>query len=362
MLKKIAFLLVLLPFILDIKSLSENPSTLAWQDMGCDTTRIVNQLSFYDITIPFRLSDSLKTRSINRVYAVITDGGTHSWATVTANKGERPWQIAQIQQSLPSQWNMLSLSWKDTEYLWSLAETPSYLYDRWEKLLSPARKDFLTKRDSVVRTFPKIYPGFTAKVYSDLRKANTQSGLLKMGKSASPLSHHQFGLASDLSIYNRGNHAHSFETYKKLDTLSSSLGMMWGGKFKGFIDPNHIQLFGNSSDLVKQFPDLRFEFEPFRRYYLNRVQKFIAAGKEEKSLDTQALLATLNQLRKNEPCACENKVVPTPLAIQQIQIEAKAIGYVSDTDILLIGDTNKQLLTLYMPTRKPISQRLGKWR
>jgi hypothetical protein len=198
------------------------------------------------------------------------------------------------------------------------------------------------------------------KVYADLRRANTQTGLLKAGKSASPLSHHQFGLASDVNIFKNGKRSQSFETYKKLD--QSNNGLTWGGNFKGFVDPNHVQYFLNSAKMLETFPELRFEFEPFRQYYTNRIYKFIAAGKADKAQDTQDLLTTLNQLRENEPCTCDQVKFGQNSAAKAIEDQAQILGYQPNNDILIIGNINLQTMNLHLPANATISGRMGKWK
>lgn len=351
----------LLPILLNTETKRPSNALPSWEDKGCDTSYRANAINVYDMVIPFRLTDSLKKKPINRVYVFIKNGKQNEWACVTANPNERPWQITKMpeQHQLFENWAMKTLNWQETEYLWALADSPVYLYDRWEKLLGPTRQEFIIKRDDLASSFPEMYPGFSMKVYADLRKANTQSGLLKAGKSAAPLSHHQFGLASDVNIFKNGKRAQSYETYKKLD--DSNTGLTWGGNFKGFIDPNHIQYFLNSATMLETFPELRFEFEPYRQYYLNRVHKFVEAGKADKAQDTQDLLTRLNELRANEPCVCQNeshkKLINSGL-IKQIE----SLGYQPTNDLLIIGNLDNQTLTLQWPNQESITQRIGRWR
>ena len=360
-LKRFLFIGLLLPLWLFLKKeVSPKIRPLApWESKNCDTTYRANSLKIYDLVIPFRLVDSLRTKPANRVYVVIKSGSQFEWACVTANAGERPWQITKMQDA-PTNWAMKTLTWQETEYLWALADRPTYLYDRWEKLLASTRQEFVVKRDDLASVFPELHPGYSMKVYADLRKANTQTGLLKAGKSAAPLSHHQFGLASDVNIFKNGKRSQSFETYKKLD--ESNNGLTWGGNFKGFVDPNHIQYFQNSAKMLEAFPELRFEFEPFRSYYTNRVYKFIAAGKEDKAQDTQDLLTTLNNLRQNEPCTCQQAKFGQNSSVKTIENQVQTIGYQANNDILLIGNIDLQTMSLQLPAQTTISERIGRWK
>lgn len=342
------------------------PDTLSkptWEDLGCDTLQRADSLNIYDLVIPFRLADSLRTRLTKapKIYVLVSDeNGVQYWSVLTGTMGGSP-QLVDIPVDNPKlSGKYRSLSWLDQTYLWSLADAPTYLYHRWEPLLADSRKKFMSRRDSLLNIYEKQYPKYDLKLSSDLRTASSQSAFLKKGASSVPLSHHQFGLASDVAIVYRKQYQRNYQPYKQLGELTAQAGLHWGGNFVGFIDPPHVQLFYNSGEMVKTYPPLRFEFEPYRGYYLKRVRQRIAEGKEALILDTQQLLTELNQLRKHQPCPCEKATIaPADTSIQQLLLST---NYQADTDILLHGNLATQTITLTHPSAVSLQVKLGKWR
>jgi hypothetical protein len=137
--------------------------------------------------------------------------------------------------------------------------------------------------------------------------------------------------------------------------------MTWGGNFVGFIDPGHIQLFRNGAEMVRKYPDLIFEFEPYRPQYNAWMNKMIFAGKEQKANDTKELLIELNNYKKDKPCPCLNAKVKTPLnIISNIQNQVEREGYQPKTDLLLVGDLKTKTLSL-VTVNGIITYGLGIW-
>lgn len=332
----------------------------AWQDRGCDTTQKVKDIRIYDIVQPFYENDTLLAQQLkpNAVFVAIADNdesGTVHFTGVQAQGEERPNVI-----SFPNDKNVLPSTWQDQEYLWALASSPHYLYDRWERLLNQERADFLMKRDSVLHTMRQKHG--SVRVISDLRSMTNQRKYLKSNRSAAPVSMHNLGLATDFGVIRGGSVSNNFGHYKLLDSLTEQLGMTWGGNFVGFVDPGHIQRYKNGAELVRKFPDLRFEFEPYRGFYLGWMNKMIKAGKEQKAGDTKELLTELNKVRQDKPCPCEKSSLNPPTAIiNKAENMLSKVGYQRQTDVLLLADLRSQTLSL-ITTNGVVTYALGKWR
>ncbi|MFN8353049.1 MAG: M15 family metallopeptidase [Spirosomataceae bacterium] len=335
----------------------------SWEDLGCDSTRRADTLTLYDLVVPFRLADSLRTRLVKspKVYVIVTDEkGLRYWSATggTIGGATQLLDLQPIADTLKKAYH--NPDWLEQTYLWSLADSPTYLYTRWEPLLASSRQMFLARRDSLSNLYQRQFPKYELRISSDLRTASSQSAFLKKGASSVPLSHHQFGLASDVAIIYRKQYQRNYQLYKQFGDLTAQAGLHWGGNFVGFVDPPHVQLFLNSAEMVRAFPALRFEFEPYRPYYLKRVHQRIAEGKEELILDTEQLLTALNEIRRDQPCTCkQGKVTKNDIVFQKT---LQGLGYQADTDIVIHGDIAQQTLTLVHPTRVSISRGLGRWR
>lgn len=343
----ISLLLIACSFV---QSAVEEPPT--WRDLGCDSTQQVSSLSVYDLVQPFYASDTLQlVQPANKVYAVVVESSGNMYGTgiakldsnVLATGAITPWKI----------------SWTEAQYLRALIESPRYLYQRWEKILASDRAIFLAKRDSIKAIMGEKY---RVQVISDLRSMENQQKYLQRKRSAAPVSMHNFGLAADFGIIRKRKVSNNLNSYSSLNELTAQFGLTWGGNFVGFIDPGHIQYFKNAAALLKKYPALRFEFEPYRQHYLKAMEQAEKTGKQAKYLDTAELLSTLNLLRKDQACACQGKAVTVPLStLKKIQQNLSTTGYASNTDILLVGDFSTQSLSVITPTQT-ISYPLGTWR
>ncbi|WP_428661200.1 M15 family metallopeptidase [Runella sp.] len=338
--------------------------TSSWEKERCDTTQRLESFEFIDLVLPFSQADTLKDVLVvvPRVFVtIIQNGQIQPWKALTAGSfQEHPYQL-----SLPADSLFLdSISALDHSYLWSLADRYDYPYNRYEPLLKAVRDSFLVKRDSMMQTYLRQYPKYKLRVQSDLRGGGKQKRHLTMGKSVAPLSQHQFGLASDIAILHKGRQLQNINYYKTfLGQIGSQYSLTWGGNFLGFVDPNHVQYFANSAELLQKLPGLRFEYEPFVRYFKNRVQAMIAAGKEAKVEDTKALLATIHDLHKGHTCVCDTLAErPTSVFVSSIALEAQKAGYQPTRDILLIGDLDNHTTSLFHPTGVQKTFKLGIWK
>jgi peptidoglycan LD-endopeptidase CwlK len=339
------------------KLLNKEPN---WQDYSCDTTLKVNELSIREVAQSFYLRDTLLKQNLSpqKVFVVVADPqGNLKIGGVTAQNQDHPQALIFPSIQLPNE--AISLSWQEQEYLWALASQPRYLYNRWEKLLAEERTNFLSKRDSIHQVMKDL--NGSVRIISDLRSMANQQRYLNSNKSVSPISMHNFGFAADFAVMRNNKISNNLSHYRPLDNMTAQYGMTWGGNFVGFVDPGHIQQFKNGAEMLRKYPELIFEFEPYRPQYNSWMNKMIGWGKEEKAGDTKELLIELNKYKKEKPCPCMNLSANGPSnLIEKIKNQAKELGYQQDTDLLLIGDLTSQTISL-ITTNGTISHPLGRW-
>jgi peptidoglycan LD-endopeptidase CwlK len=327
---------------------------MSWQNLSCDTTQTVNNLTVYDIAQPFYFSDTLlhQKLTVQRVFVAIIDlQDSIKIGGVMAQNDERPQIIGG---------SSIQFTWQEQEYLWALATQPHYLYTRWEKLLIEERINFLAKRDSIHAVMKNL--SGSVKIISDLRSMANQQRYLQKNKTASPISMHNFGFAADFAIMRNNKISNNLSLYSPLNELTAQQGMTWGGNFVGFLDPGHIQLFKNGAEMLRKYPDLIFEFEPYRPQYNAWMNKMINWGKEAKAGDTKELLVELNKYKKDKPCPClDGKINIQNSRLNEIQDKVMSLGYQQNTDLLLIGDTKRQTLSL-TSTNGTIIYEIGLWK
>ncbi len=334
---------------------------LDWQDYSCDTTLKVNELSVREVAQSFYLKDTLLKQNLlpQKVFIVIADPqGNLKIGGVTAQNQDRPQALIFPSIQLPDE--AISLSWQEQEYLWALATQPRYLYNRWEKLLSEERTNFLAKRDSIHQVMKDL--NGSVKIISDLRSMANQQKYLGSNKTASPISMHNFGFAADFAVMRNNKISNNLSHYSPLNNLTAQYGMTWGGNFVGFLDPGHIQLFKNGAEMLRKYPDLIFEFEPYRYQYNAWMNKMIAWGKEDKAGDTKELLVELNKYKKDRPCSCWNLTINVPSnLIVKVKNKMQTSGYQQNTDLILVGDLASQTVSL-VTINGIITYPLGRWK
>ncbi|MDZ7899725.1 MAG: M15 family metallopeptidase [Arcicella sp.] len=331
-----------------------NKDEISWQNLDCDTTQTINNLSVYDIAQPFYNSDTLLHQKliVKKVFVAIVDlEDSIKIGGVVAQNDERPQIIGG---------SSIQFTWQEQEYLWALAAQPRYLYHRWEKLLMDERINFLTKRDSIHAVMKNL--SGSVKIISDLRSMANQQRYLQKNKTASPISMHNFGFAADFAIMRNNRISNNLSLYKPLDELTAQQGMTWGGNFVGFLDPGHIQLFKNGAEMLRKYPDLIFEFEPYRPQYNNWMNKMIGWGKEAKAGDTRELLVELNKYKKDKPCPClKGEINNSDLKLKDIQEKIQTLGYQQSTDLLLVGNIKNYTLSL-TSINGTINYGVGMWK
>ena len=326
---------------------------IGWQNLACDTTKTVDNLSVYDVAQTFYYSDTLlhQKLTVQKVFVAIIDSDDSlKTGGVMAQNDERPQIIGG---------SSFQFTWQEQEYLWALATQPRYLYNRWEKLLMEERVNFLAKRDSIHAVMKNL--SGSVKIISDLRSMAIQQRYLEKNKTASPISMHNFGFAADFAVFRNNKISNNLSLYNPLNQLTAQQGMTWGGNFVGFLDPGHIQLFRNGAEMLRKYPDLIFEFEPYRPQYNAWMNKMIGWGKEAKAGDTKELLMELNKYKKEKPCAClQRKVGLSKFNFKRIQDKIVSLGYQQTTDLLLIGDAKNQIVSL-VTLNGTIIYEIGKW-
>ena len=235
------------------------------------------------------------------------------------------------------------------------------LYEQWWSLIKPHREVFWIKRNQLFDELSVETPKYNYKVVSDFRLSDNQAKLLETGRSATPLSQHQFGLAMDVAIKKTKTYLKGFNTYKVMGDRAIEKGMFWGGYFKGFIDAGHIQFFENSANMLSKLPELRFEFEPYRQYYFDRVVNMTKEGKADSIEDTQELLQILETLNEGKLCKCEQNM--DSLFTQELSNNHKLLqaDYQPNMDFLVDINSKSKYIKIIAPNGKSIKHRIGTW-
>ncbi len=255
----------------------------------CDSTATA-EINYFEIAIQLKPLENI----LNKMQKTTIQNGE---VEVVLQKTDNKWLLTNPKNELSKQEKIATLA--------LVAPVPN-LYQRWQEILKEPRANFLLKRQAVQNKIQEIWPSFTVSVISDIRLADTQKALLLKGASASPLSQHQFGFASDFAIKNKGKYLTSYKYYIAVGTAAKENNITWGGNFAGFIDPGHIQEFSNSASLLSKIPALRYEFIDFLPYYKTRIQKMESLGKEKDIKDTQELVQILELMNENKLCTCQN--------------------------------------------------------
>jgi hypothetical protein len=148
------------------------------------------------------------------------------------------------------------------------------LHQPWVELLAAEIDSFEVKRDSLVKRFQ--YP-YRLRYTSTTRNKKQQLALQKKGFSKAFISFHNFGLAADGAMARKGKQVRRGTIYDQYGAKAKALGLFWGGDFVGFPDPGHIQALDNSAALIRKYPALALEYEPFKvAYERNYFKKWIS--------------------------------------------------------------------------------------
>ena len=197
----------------------------------------------------------------------------------------------------------------------------SELHQPWLTLLAAEIDSFQVKRDSLLTLIKSPYK---LKYTSNLRDKEEQLALQKKGYSKAFVSFHNFGLAADGSITRSGKLLRRGEIFNQYGAKAKKIGLYWGGDFVGFPDPGHVQAFYNSAKLLRKYPELALEYEPFKVAYERNYFKKADIGQGDQVKDTRDLLNEMNALRENKPCAC-SKAIPFPSSAADLQINPNSM-------------------------------------
>lgn len=93
--------------------------------------------------------------------------------------------------------------------------------------------------------------GVTVKVISGTRSYEEQDALYAQGRTRpGPIvtnaragySNHNFGLSLDVGLFRGADYLEESPWYAKLGPLGESVGLAWGGRWKGLVDTPHYEL------------------------------------------------------------------------------------------------------------------------
>lgn len=140
---------------------------------------------------------------------------------------------------------------------------------RGEKTPAPAAPSDITVVDersekAISTLLPEVRPyaralvhaaaaqGIEIQVISALRTFAEQDALYAVGRFGNKgrrvtnakggFSNHNFGIAFDIGLFQRGRYVPASATYRAVGSLGTALGLEWGGNWQTFIDEPHFQL------------------------------------------------------------------------------------------------------------------------
>ncbi len=285
-----------------------------WEALVCDTTQVITKpLTIRSIVVSLYKNDTLPQILGERlIYGEKNKNKETQWVEIKSSMDRESKVPNGFLDSLSYQYLRLLLPKKDV------------VYERWEPWISPVRKDFLIRRDSLLQDLIRKYTPLKFKISSDIRTNAEQKIILQKGYSQAHLSFHEMGLASDFSIYKQNKYLSKAKYYTIIGDLAKKHNLTWGGNFVGFEDVPHVQYYLNSAELIRKHPYLAIEYDFFYDIYVQRVRDKIAKGEEYQVEDSKELLLELNQLRKKEPCFCEQKIkITDTLLIPNTYIESQ---------------------------------------
>lgn len=168
-----------------------------------------------------------------------------------------------------------------------------HLHEFWDFYLDSTHTQFKYLSDSLLKIFPR--KPYRMRYVSEYRSLEKQEHLLKLGKSKLPLSLHNFGFALDVGIYRGRKYLRRGQIYTRMGQKAKEISLYWGGDFKGFPDPGHIQYFPNTASFIKEFPLVGFEFLRFKHMFQTTYDVAIQKGRAEYVQDTKQLLEVLEE-------------------------------------------------------------------
>ncbi len=320
------------------------------RELVCDTTHVASY-SIFDLSYLIKSNFLLNYKNNKVVYITENQDSTFSYLIFDKN----------LKSFETNASDTLLNNYHDSTAFAALILPNNNLYFRWEKILIPSREDFVLKRESTLENLRADFPNYRFKVNIDLRAVENQSKLLATGKSATALSLHQFGLASDIAIFKGKYYLQKGSSYHMLGTESKKNNLFWGGDLVGMPDPNHIQFFKNSAELLSKIPALKYEFAPYISFYEKRVEDFTKKGKAYLVKDSEELLQIIDVLDENKLCGCKTSASQQERnQIEQI-VKSKS-GVIPEKDFILFKNQQADAIILIDSTLGMHRIRLGTWR
>ncbi len=312
-----------------------------WEALQCDTA-VVSKSEFNVRSIALNLlkKDTLGSLRPKHIYFGHKD-----------EEGKIYWNIINESSNLKHAF-LDSLS---VQYLKTLIGSQSNLYEKWKIWLEKDRTEFLNRRSALMDDFSTNYPDLKIKVISDVRTHQSQQAIVKKGYSLANLSFHEWGLASDFGIYEKGKYLKQKENYLYLREFCEKYQLRWGGNFVGFVDYPHIQMYYNGAELLRKHPYLAIEYERYYEKYLSRIREQIAKNKEHEVEDSKELLSEINALRKREKCYVQTSElsVLAPFEVSK--------NFNSNHDVLIFWDGKKSELYTILPSEGLKKHKAGVW-
>lgn len=316
-----------------------------WEALVCDTTQVITKpKTIRSIVVSLYKNDTLpKILAARLIYGEKNKNKETQWVEITPSIESESKGLNGSLDSLSYQYLRLLLPQKDV------------VYERWKPWIYPVRKDFLIHRDSLMQDLIQKHQSLKFKISSDIRTNSEQKIILQKGYSQAYLSFHEIGLASDFSIYKKNKYLSKAKYYTIIGDLAKKHPLTWGGNFVGFEDAPHVQYYINAAELIRKHPFLAIEYDFFYAIYVQRVRDKIAKGEEYQVEDSKELLFELNQLRKKEPCFCEQKIRLTDtLLIPNTYTESQ--------DILILMDFDEGTFMVKYPNQDLRKFRIGVWK
>ncbi len=218
------------------------------------------------------------------------------------------------------------------------------LHEYWDFYLDSTHTQFKQLSDSLLKEFP--HRPYRMRYLSEYRSLEKQEQLLKSGKSKLPLSIHNFGFALDVGIYRGRKYLRRGPIYSKMGEKAKELGLFWGGDFKGFPDPGHIQYFSNTAQYIQTFPWIGYEFLRFKPVFESNYQSAIENGREIFVQDTKQVIDILNEKFPEIKQISENAIaLPTHQELR---------NWIANQSI------NPQFVIIYHPKEKWVYIQKGK--
>ncbi len=320
------------------------------QPMQCDTTEKA-EFSLFDLSILLR--KNINSKSFSERSFVVYEKDSLQVLKFVFNKNN----------GILNQLSGDSISVIDSIAVKSIFQKSNDIYEKWAVVLKPFRVKFTKQRNEMIARLRADNEVYKFKIIDDIRKMDRQMQVLSNGKSAAALSLHQFGLASDIGIFKGKNYLKSGKIYQKIGEESAKNDLTWGGNFKGLAgDFGHVQLYRNSAEMLSNIPELRYEYEIYRSYYIDRISKLEKMGKGDQVEDSKELVQVLDVLADGKICGCEVALKEDELKSLATNLAKKEVNFTTKKDFLAYFDYSQNYGYLLDSANTVKKLKLGVWR